>query len=533
MFARLVISIMLCASLVGAWYPAPAYGLTVEKLTSYPKTDPLGYWAVVGMQDWLLFESIESGMGISSMIFRVHYQSGSDALPSTSPVEVSIGQLSARTIEIPDAMLGVTLPKDTPFSWHALYYDYFSRTLGITTVTVEVLTSGDTIEATGPYTGIGVMSSNAENTKITFTNSEPDEYLNPRQGTSVPAFYPPILSFPTFMVSDHDFNLRIKVYYRDAEPDWLETLYTDNVTLTVPGMPIDMGITDVFSLGFTAATIDSGVEISANGMGLEPGETHVTLGFLYSLSEMRSANIDLTSMHLYRHEPTYDTWVLAGKDGNINNLSGVFVAGAPTDQVGDYGIYINEAKNHVLVWANIDNPSTYTVGGTIRQNIQTLQPAALSGPVALESPDGTKLTNASLTDTPSPDTLPSNVELPDGVFGFNIVNITPGGGTTVTITLPSGEAPSSYYKYGPTPADPTDHWYEFLYDEETGAEINNNVITLHFVDGKRGDSDLDTTNGSITDPGAAVDTASSPPPAGDDGDGGSGGGGCFITTMFF
>ncbi len=49
--------------------------------------------------------------------------------------------------------------------------------------------------------------------------------------------------------------------------------------------------------------------------------------------------------------------------------------------------------------------------------------------------------------------------------------------------------------------NPTDHWYEFLYDGTTGAEILADKIVLHFVDGERGDSDL-TANGVIADPGA-------------------------------
>ncbi len=62
----------------------------------------------------------------------------------------------------------------------------------------------------------------------------------------------------------------------------------------------------------------------------------------------------------------------------------------------------------------------------------------------------------------------------------------------------------SYYKYGPTPDDPTDHWYEFLYDGQTGAELLSDRIILHFVDGERGDSDL-SINGAISDPGGPVE----------------------------
>ena len=39
-----------------------------------------------------------------------------------------------------------------------------------------------------------------------------------------------------------------------------------------------------------------------------------------------------------------------------------------------------------------------------------------------------------------------------------------------------------------------------MYDGQTGAVINGNIITLHFVDGLRGDEDI-SVNGSIKEPG--------------------------------
>ena len=66
------------------------------------------------------------------------------------------------------------------------------------------------------------------------------------------------------------------------------------------------------------------------------------------------------------------------------------------------------------------------------------------------------------------------------------------------------------------------HLYEFTFDGETGAEFNGNEVTLHFVDGKRGDSDL-TADGVITDPGTPALRA------GNSGSGG-GGGGCTLHT---
>ena len=65
--------------------------------------------------------------------------------------------------------------------------------------------------------------------------------------------------------------------------------------------------------------------------------------------------------------------------------------------------------------------------------------------------------------------------------------------------------------------------YEFSFDGETGAEFNGNEVVLHFVDGKRGDSDL-AANGVIVDPGTpALRSANS-------GSGSGGGGGCSLRS---
>lgn len=70
----------------------------------------------------------------------------------------------------------------------------------------------------------------------------------------------------------------------------------------------------------------------------------------------------------------------------------------------------------------------------------------------------------------------------------------------VTITFPGSVAGMTYRKYGPTPESHTPHWYSFMYDGTTGARINGNQVVLHFVDGLRGDDDLQA-NGVIVDQG--------------------------------
>jgi hypothetical protein len=138
------------------------------------------------------------------------------------------------------------------------------------------------------------------------------------------------------------------------------------------------------------------------------------------------------------------------------------------------------------------------------------------------------ISNVAAMDNPSQADSPSGIDFPYGFFEFTIILQNPGDSVIVTLYLPAGTNPSTYYRYGPTPSDATEHWYEYLYDGQTGAEINGNVITLHFVDGIRGDDDL-IADGTIIDQGGPG-VVSQSPGGGSGGGGGSSGGGCFIGT---
>lgn len=107
------------------------------------------------------------------------------------------------------------------------------------------------------------------------------------------------------------------------------------------------------------------------------------------------------------------------------------------------------------------------------------------------------LTTFSLAEPPQ---LFEGTNIAHGYIGFELHGIGAGDPATVTLTLPTGQKIRAYFMYGPTPDNPEAHWYRFDFDGETGAEINGNVAVLHFVDGLRGDSDLQA-NGVIVDPG--------------------------------
>jgi YD repeat-containing protein len=89
--------------------------------------------------------------------------------------------------------------------------------------------------------------------------------------------------------------------------------------------------------------------------------------------------------------------------------------------------------------------------------------------------------------------------MPYGQFQFDITDVSVGGSTVVQLSLPDGETADGYYKFDPVTGDP----YDFSFDGTTGAVIDGNDITLHFVDGGRGDAD-GVANGVIVDPGGPV-----------------------------
>ena len=138
-------------------------------------------------------------------------------------------------------------------------------------------------------------------------------------------------------------------------------------------------------------------------------------------------------------------------------------------------------------------------------------------------------------DNPDSENSPDSVEFSYGFFEFTVEGIEPGGATTATLQFPAGASYDTYYKYGPTRDNTSNHWYEFKYDGQTGAEINGSQIILHFVDGQRGDDDL-VANGVVTDIGgpgvsATVTPSGDESPDAESSGSGGGGGGCFIGSI--
>ena len=127
-----------------------------------------------------------------------------------------------------------------------------------------------------------------------------------------------------------------------------------------------------------------------------------------------------------------------------------------------------------------------------------------------------RLSHCEAIDNPDPANTPFRRGFPYGFFLFRVGEFSSQDGCKdVTLLLPRNTDIETYYKYGRTPDSPDhDHWYEFMFDGETGAEIFHEEtltrIVLHLCDGKRGDDDRDV-DGKIVDAGGpAIITTAAP-----------------------
>ena len=237
----------------------------------------------------------------------------------------------------------------------------------------------------------------------------------------------------------------------------------------------------------------------------------------------------------FDNEDPNGTWYLGitdtkhGAAGTLRDWSLTLTSGEPsalTDVAGNYsfnglrpgGYFVRERLRDGWRETAPGQDVIYDVRVTSGQdaggfNFGNFPPSTVSLPggvdrqaVTLTSSTGTGLSDVQTVANPSPLDTPLGASFPAGFLTFNVQGTGQNGSVTVTLTLPAGVTVNTYYKYGRAPGDSAPHWYPFLFDGTTGAEINGNVITLHFVDGQRGDDDL-TANGSITDPGGPAFTA--------------------------
>jgi len=183
--------------------------------------------------------------------------------------------------------------------------------------------------------------------------------------------------------------------------------------------------------------------------------------------------------------------------------------------------------------------TTLTIGGVADTFTSTTRADPPAGDTeTVTDPSGNTVTLTSnvgnienLSNDPNPpagNTPPDGITFANGFFSFNITGLNNGDSVDITITLPAGSTPDTYYKFQ------AGGNFEFLRNpgDVEGAVINNNTITLSLVDGGLGDAD-GLANGTIVDPGAPGTTSPTATGGGNNNPlnlNSGGGGGCVLTA---
>ena len=135
--------------------------------------------------------------------------------------------------------------------------------------------------------------------------------------------------------------------------------------------------------------------------------------------------------------------------------------------------------------------------------------------VAVANDDGFHdLSNVREVTNPSPSDAP-NISFSNGFIAFDVAALS--SGFEIGIILPANSGVNTYYQYGVTPDNDVPHWYEFMFDPETGTgatilrnvtieapnglQIQRDMVMLNYMDGSRGDNEF-LSNGSVSVVGA-------------------------------
>ncbi len=184
-----------------------------------------------------------------------------------------------------------------------------------------------------------------------------------------------------------------------------------------------------------------------------------------------------------------------------------------TDEFEDFETQIKlrpDGRASYTVWSGNDGTAKHAMfrSGLVRGDTRAVE-TTLSGKQSQVTVIPDEQSEALLIDPiwKSPSDYPVQLQgynLPYGVLEFTVERVYLGGQIEVTLTfpdpLPEG---TSYWKFGPTHEDGTEHWYS------VPATIDGNTITYVLTDGENGDDDL-AVNGIIVDPGAPA--VYNPPP---------------------
>lgn len=299
-----------------------------------------------------------------------------------------------------------------------------------------------------------------------------------------PATFPLGDTFVTWTATDDSGNVETcmqRVTITDGEAPTIDTCPANrgidanaNCEATVPDLTGDVVATDSCDAGPIVT------QAPAAGAAIGLGDTQVVMSVTDNAGNVSTCTVTLTVNENGCNDPGPGPGPGDDPTPGADGIDDATEDGAPNNGDGNNDGTPDSQQDNVASLPNADG------------NYLTI--------VAL---DGKTLTNVVAGDNPSPGDAPAGVAFPLGFVSFEIPGLQPGEAVEVQIIadLPAGATIDTYWRYGPEPDNTTPHWYEFLFDGTTGAELNGNSITLHLVDGSRGDDDV-TANGVIVDPGA-------------------------------
>jgi hypothetical protein len=267
------------------------------------------------------------------------------------------------------------------------------------------------------------------------------------------------------------------------------------------GTGADNGVHAFAGMGFTLRTLgsqsisvtDATVSLTSFPITVSPAAVSITITSNPTGSEF--VKIDGSSIIT----PQTFMWVI-GSTHDLEALSPV--------SGGSGGHYVwtswSDGGGQSHTYTTPLSPQTVTANYGTHEEIVT---STGSGTAYFDTNTGALSDLSAVNEASLPAAGKPNLVFSDGFFSFTITGLTPGGTASVTLTLPSAvPVGAQYWKYGPTPTDPTNHWYQLPMGDDDG----DNVITITLVDGGLGDDDL-TLDGVIIDQGGP---ANQPAPVG-------------------
>ncbi len=189
-------------------------------------------------------------------------------------------------------------------------------------------------------------------------------------------------------------------------------------------------------------------------------------------------------------------WQINAEEPPVIDYNTNFKSAAQVSSFYAADAYRSSDHNPIVLGLNLEGRP---VDPEPEQNFEVELPAA-GGSAAVQwtSADACRLAQAPVAvSAASLGTLPQGLSVPYGALQWTATGCAIGGNGTMSIEYPAAlPANAKYWKFGPTKANTTPHWYNLP------STVNGKVLTVQIVDGGDGDDDM-VANGQIADPGGA------------------------------